>query len=57
MFDGKASVISRWVRTKAAYGSGNFYALSLTAVYLKPLQKKFHRERKALEQELMETLV
>jgi sulfide:quinone oxidoreductase len=42
---------------KAAYGSGNFYASPEPLVYLEAASERFHKERRALEQELMETLV
>ncbi|HUV51569.1 MAG TPA: FAD/NAD(P)-binding oxidoreductase [Dehalococcoidia bacterium] len=42
---------------KAAYGSGNFYASPEPLVYLEAASERFHKERRALEQELLETLV
>ena len=57
MFDGKGFCYIEVGEDKAAYGSGNFYAYPLPLVYLEAASEKFHRERKALEQELMETLV
>jgi sulfide:quinone oxidoreductase len=57
MFDGKGFCYIEVGEGLAAYGSGDFYAYPVPRVYLEAASEHFHSERKALEQELMQTLV
>jgi sulfide:quinone oxidoreductase len=56
-FDGKGFCYIETGEDKAAYGSGDFYAYPVPRVYLEAASEKFHKERRALEQELLDTLV
>jgi sulfide:quinone oxidoreductase len=57
MFDGRGFCYIEVGEGLAAYGSGDFYAYPVPRVYLEAASERFHNERKALEQELMQTLV
>ena len=56
-FDGKGFCYLEMGDGTAAYGSGNFYAYPAPRVYLEPPSQQFHKERRELEQEQLETLV
>jgi len=56
-FNGKGFCYLEMGDGTAAYGSGNFYAYPMPRVYLEPPSQRFHKERRELEQEQLETLV
>jgi sulfide:quinone oxidoreductase len=56
-FDGKGFCYLEMGDGRAAYGSGNFYTYPLPRVYLEPPSQRYHKERRELEREQLETLV
>ena len=56
-FDGKGFCYLEMGDGTAAYGSGDFYAYPAPRVYLEPPSQQFHKERRELEQEQLETLI
>jgi sulfide:quinone oxidoreductase len=56
-FDGKGFCYLEMGDGRAAYGSGNFYAYPVPRVYLEPPSQRYHKERRELEREQLETLV
>jgi sulfide:quinone oxidoreductase len=56
-FDGKGFCYLEIGDGTAAYGSGNFYAYPGPRVYLEPPSQQYHKERRELEREQLETLV
>lgn len=55
-FDGKGFCYIEVGDGLAAYGSGDFYAYPEPRVYLEPASQRYHKERRELEQERLETL-
>ena len=56
-FNGKGFCYLEMGDGTAAYGWGDFYAYPLPRVYLEPPSRHYHKERRELEQEQLETLV